>query len=113
MFSTPIMGFARPRRAIILTTRRIIIRTIHGTVTTAARTTTASKPRVSPLLVAVSQSDRSVTFAMKREASKRFLLLTYTWKRLTRRFFALLVFLGIAMPTGHSLDTYPSWLPSG
>ena len=38
-------GIHSPRRAIILTTGRIIIRTIHGTVTTAARITTASKPR--------------------------------------------------------------------
>jgi len=41
MLTTPIMEFARPRRAIILTTRRIIIRTFHGTVTTAARITTS------------------------------------------------------------------------
>ena len=48
MLTTPIMGFTRPRRAIILTTRRIIIRTILGTVTTAARITTATKPRINP-----------------------------------------------------------------
>ena len=48
MFTTPIMGFARPRRNIILTTQLIIIRTILGMVTTAARTTTASESRVNP-----------------------------------------------------------------
>jgi hypothetical protein len=48
MLITPLMGFTPPRRNIILTTRRIIIRTFHGTVTTAARITTASKPRVNP-----------------------------------------------------------------
>src|SRR5436190_11774654 len=62
MFTTSIMGFARLRRVSTRTTCRIIIRTIHGTVTMAARIITASQPRMGRLLAARTQSNSNVTF---------------------------------------------------
>ena len=141
MLITLMTGFTPPRQNTILITRRIIIRTILGTPTMAARTTTASDLRaaisasghfrvasalqpsavLSPpdvycarkcyaKVTLDAESDRNVTFPLKRAEPKWCLLFTWIRKLPIQRSFASLVFSVIGMRTGRSLDTYPSWL---